>query len=145
MSKALLYRLFGIGKIPGHALRQIHTEGVVLQEEGLGGSITFRNVRAPGKRYGWRRNWFVGSVVLTREHFLAFRFSRAVVGVSSQHDKLEALNCYLDDDHTLCVAFDAATFHEGWSGDIELRFKTPLAQSFLQKIGQYSALSGAHG
>jgi hypothetical protein len=30
MSKTLLYRLFGIGKIPGDALQQIHKEGVVL-------------------------------------------------------------------------------------------------------------------
>ncbi|MDH3713868.1 MAG: hypothetical protein OET44_08495 [Gammaproteobacteria bacterium] len=139
MSKSFLYRLFGIGKIPEHALQQIRKEGVVLQDEGIGGSVTLRKFRAPGKRFSWRRNWFSGSVVLTREHFLAFKFSQPVVGVAWHDHKLKALNCFLVNENTLCVAFDASTFRDDWSGDIELRFTTPLAQSFLQKIKQYGA------
>ena len=139
MSKTLLYRLFGIGKIPAHAVQQIRREGVLLQDEGIGGSVTFRNFRAPGKRYGWRRTWFSGSVVLTREHFLAFKYSQPVVGVSWNDVKLNKLNCYVDQSDRLCVEFDASTYHQGWSGNITVRFSTPLARAFLQKIAQYAA------
>jgi len=135
----LLYRLFGIGKIPAHAVQQIRREGVLLQDEGIGGCVTFRNFRAPGKRYGWRRTWFSGSVVLTREHFLAFKYSQPIVGVSWNDVKLNKLNCYVDQGDRLCVEFDASTYHQGWSGNITVRFSTPLARAFLQKIAQYAA------
>lgn len=53
MSKTLLYRLFGLGGIPQDAVDQIEKEGVVLQDEGIRGSVTFKRFRAPGKYYGW--------------------------------------------------------------------------------------------
>ncbi len=134
MSKTFVYRLFGIGKVPRHAREQIHEEGVVLQEEGLSGTVTFKKFRAPGRRYSWRRNWFSGSIVLTREHFLAFAFSRQVIGVAWQHPKIDELHCSVERNNRLCVAFDVAAFHEGWSGNIVIRFSTPLADTVLQTI-----------
>ena len=136
MSKTFVYRLCGIGKVPEHAQEQIRREGVVLQEEGLSGTVTFRKFRAPGRRYSWRRNWFSGSIVLTREHFLAFAFSRPVIGVGWRHPKIDALQCSVERNNKLCVAFDAAAFHEGWKGNIEIRFSTPLATTLLQTIHQ---------
>lgn len=139
MSKTLLYRMFGVGKIPKDALAQIHKEGVVLEEEGIGGSVTYRKFRAPGKYYGLRRSWFSGSIVLTREHFLAFQYSKPIIGVAWNDERLRALNCFLQDEDTLCVKFDAATFCEDWSGDIEVRFSTPQAKLFLESIDQHTA------
>lgn len=136
MSKTFVYRLFGIGKVPRHTLERIRREGLVLQEEGLSGTVTFKKFRAPGRRYSWRRNWFSGSIVLTREHFLAFAFSRPVIAVAWRHPKIDALHCSVERDDKLCVAFDAAAFHEGWTGNIEIRFSTPLAGKLLQTIDQ---------
>ncbi len=136
MSKTLVYRLFGIGRVPKPSLQQIRNEGVILLDEGLSGTVTFKNFRAPGRRYSWRRNWFSGSIVLTREHFLAFAFSRPVIGVAWTHDKINELHCSAENNKILCVAFDAAAFHEGWSGDMTIRFSTPLANTLLQTIEQ---------
>ena len=134
MGKTLLYRLFGAGKIPQNALPQIRKEGIVLQDEGIGGSVTFRKFRAPGKRYSFRRNWFSGSIILTRKHFLAFQFSKPVIGVSWKD--AGRLTCSLEDADTLWVHFDASEFNDDWSGDIEVRFSTPLARSLLDVIEQ---------
>ena len=134
MRKTLLYRLFGTGSIPDDALSQVRIEGVLLSDEGIGGSLTFRNFRAPGRYSGWRRTWFSGSLVLTRKHFLAFRYAQPVIGVAWDDEKVTKLNCSLEKKNTLCVQFDASTFEEDWSGDLEVRFSTPLARSFLEKI-----------
>ena len=139
MSKSLLFRWFGLGKIPGDARAQIDREGVVFEEEGISGSVTFRRFRAPGRRYGWRRTWFMGSIVLTREHFLAFTFSRPIVGVAWHHPRLNDLHCSLAGSDTLCVQFDVAAFHEGWSGDIEVRFSTPMAPKLLREIEKHQS------
>ncbi len=139
MSKTLLYRLFKIGSIPKGALRQIQKEGVILQDEGIGGSITLRKFRAPGRYHGWRRTWFSGSIVLTQEHFLAFQYSKPVIGVGWDDDELKQLDCALEDGHTLCVGFDASTFNDDWSGSIQVSFATPLARLFLETIEQMGA------
>ena len=123
-----------MGKVPPEAVPQIQKEGIIVQDEGLRGSVTFRNFRAPGKRYSWRRNGFSGSIVLTHDHFLAFQFSKPIIGVAWHDDKVKALQCTLKNENTLCVGFDAAVFHDSWSGDIEVRFSTPLARTFLETI-----------
>ena len=68
----------------------LEQEGIVLLEEGISGSVTFRKFRAPWKRYGYRRNWFVGSVVLTEIRFAAFGFSRPVINVPLEREQIES-------------------------------------------------------
>ena len=101
MSKTLLYRLFGLGRIPQEAKHQIQKEGVILLDEGIGGSVTFKRFRAPGKYDGWRRIWFSGSVVLTRDHFLAFKYSQPIIGVAWIDKKLKELDVRLEKEYTL--------------------------------------------
>ena len=132
--KTLLHRLFGAGRVPKGVMAQIEQEGILLQDEGIGGSITFRNFRGPGRRHGWKRSWFTGSIVLTKETFLAFNFSNPVIGIPWSDEKLKELNCSLENENVLCVQYDASTFNDEWSGDIEVRFRTPLAAQILEVI-----------
>ena len=143
MGKTLLYRLFGLGGIPKDALDQIRREGVVLRDEGIGGSMTFRRFRAPGRYHGWKRSWFSGSVVLTRQHFLAFTYSKPVIGIAWNEDKLRQLDVRVEGENTLCVGFEASVFHEDASGQVEVRFSTPLARELLLQIEQRAAASPA--
>ena len=136
MNKTFLYRIFGVGGIPKDAISQIRIEGLLLSDEGIGGSITFKKFRAPGKYSGWRRNWFSGSLVLTRKHFLAFRYSSPIIGVAWDDERIKKLNCSLESNNKLHIQFDASTFNDDWSGEIEVRYSTTLARSFLQKISQ---------
>ncbi len=139
MKKTLIYRLFRIGQIPLRARQQIEREGVVMQEEGIAGSVTFKDFRAPGKSYSHRRNWFSGSLILTEKHLLAFRFSRSIIGVAWDDPRARQLEYSLEDENSLLVAFDASTFNEEWSGRVELRFSTAVAADFLHRIEQYLA------
>lgn len=138
MDKTILYRLFGLGKIPKGARDQIRREGVILQDEGIGGSVTFKGYRAPGKYYGWKRTWFSGSIVLTQEHFLAFSYWRPIIGIAWKHDKLKELELELEGENTLYVRFEASAFQENTSGKVEVRLTTPLARELLAQIMEKS-------
>ncbi|MEO1432529.1 MAG: hypothetical protein AAFV71_26350 [Cyanobacteria bacterium J06633_8] len=139
MQKTLLYRLFKIGKLPKEALILIRSEGVLLQDEGCGGSMTWINFTAPGKYYKWKRIWFSGSIILTKKQFLLFNSSQPIIRVPWNDERISKLDCFLKGDFTLDIKFDASTFYDGCSGEIEVMFSTPLARSFLEIIEKNTA------
>ena len=134
MGKTLLHRLFGAGRIPKAMAPILEQEGIVLLDEGIGGSIIFRNFRAPGKRYSYRSNWFTGSLVLTGLRFAGFQYSTPIINVPLEEKWLNELDCSVRGEKKLSVSFDSSAFHEDWSGMIECRFSTAYARLFLERL-----------
>ena len=134
MSKTLVYRFFGLGRIPKKILPTLEQEGIVLQDEGLSGSVTLRNFRSPTRRSGWRRSWISGSLAITEQRFWGFSFFRPVVSVPLDSQHFRDLDISIEKGHTLRVEFDAAAYHEGWSGTVICRFRTSKAQLFLERL-----------
>jgi hypothetical protein len=133
MATSLLYRIFGLGKVPSEARSALESEGIVLMEEGIGGSITFRNYRAPGRYSLWRKRGFAGSIVITGERFIAFAFSQRVVNVRFTDPAYQRLHVSSDDGKRLLISFQAEDFHEDRSGAIELRYRTSRARLFVEQ------------
>ena len=134
MAKSLMYRLFGVGKVPKKSLSILKDEGILYQEEGIPASIGFRNFRAPGRYHGRKRSWFSGSIVLTKLHFLAFNSSDPMIGLKWDDEKIKALTCKKDDKSRLCVSYDASTFNDDWSGEIDLRYASEQTARILSVI-----------
>lgn len=138
MGKNIFYRWFKIGQIPKRLRTELDREGVVLLDEGISGHVTYENFRAPGRWYSWKRTWFNGAVVLTQRRFVGFVYTQAMIDVPLTDPRLKALHPVLDNDQTLSIAFDPATFHPNWSGTVTCRFKTPLAPQLLTALTRYS-------
>jgi len=134
MSKTFSYRLLGIGKIYEPLASQLKEEGIVLLDEGIGGSATYTNFRAPGKASNWKRRWFTGSLVLTRARLWAQMYAQTIIDVPLTDERLGSMQFSLEGNDTLLVAHDAALFHSDWSGKIEFRFRTSQARAFLDKL-----------
>ncbi|HEX8368118.1 MAG TPA: hypothetical protein VF604_06225 [Pyrinomonadaceae bacterium] len=134
MKKTLLYRLFGFGKIPAPYRAALESEGVLLSDEGIKGTVTYRNFRSPGRYSNWKRQWYTASITLTKTRLLAFRHSSQIIDVSLADERFRRLQFSLEDETALLVAFDASLFHNEWAGTIEYRFKTSQAQTFIQKL-----------
>lgn len=134
MSKTLFYRFFGLGKVPKSDRAIIEQEGIVLLEEGISGTVRFKNFRAPGKRYSYRVNWFSGSLVITEKHFLGFTTFRIVIGVPLDDPHMKDLYLSMLKDNVISIRFDASVFHEGWQGEIECRYTTPKAPLFYERL-----------
>ena len=56
MAKTIFYRLFGLGKMPEQFKATLNSEGILLFDEGIKASVTYLDFRAPGKRFGWRKD-----------------------------------------------------------------------------------------
>jgi len=134
MTKTLLFRLFGFGKIPAPLLAQLSSEGILLLDEGIRGSVTYLGFRAPGKYCSWKRQWYTASIALTKERLLALRHSRPIINVPFTDRRIRELRCLHENGGTLLVAFDASLFHDDWSGTIEYRFRTPQAHAFVDRL-----------
>jgi hypothetical protein len=134
MSRTLLYRLFGVGKMPAQWRAMIESEGVVLFDEGIGGSVTYRDFRAPGKRFTWRKVAFSGSIALTKTRLLALHYASPAINVPLDDPRLKQLQFSVEGEDKLLVAFNANLFHSDWSGTIEYRFRTEQAREFLKNL-----------
>lgn len=132
MAKSLLYRLMGIGKIPESLMSQLNNEGVILLDEGVKGSVTYRDFRAPGRRDSWRRQWSSASIALTKTRLFGLMNSSPVINVPLADKRIKAMQYTLESGPTLCVTFDVSLFHADWSGTVEYRFRTPQAQQFFE-------------
>lgn len=131
MKKSIFYRLFGLGKFPKAMVPILEREGIVLEDQGLSGSVTFRKFRAPGRIYRYRKSGLVGSLVITNLRFAAFTFSKPLVNLPLEKDRLDLLELSVPKRNKFLVKFNAGDFHESWKGTIECRFTTELADMFL--------------
>jgi hypothetical protein len=127
MIKTLLHRLFGVGRIPGRFRTALETEGVVVVDEGIAGSVTYRHFRVPGRRFRFRRTWFTGSVIVTQKRIAAFAWGRRVVNVPFDDLRIREVGVLAGED-TLLITFEAGLFHEEMSGQVELRYRTGEAR-----------------
>jgi hypothetical protein len=105
-----------------------------LFDEGISGSVTYRDFRAPGKRFGWRKVAFTGAIALTKSRLLGLHYSNPAINVPLADERFKKLNVAIEGDDCLLISFDPSLFHNDWSGTIEYRFRTDKASSFLTSI-----------
>ena len=130
-------RLFmGSGQFPEAMRTQLGAEGVVVMEENLPGSITWRHYRAPGRRYGYRRLGTRGSVALTSERLVVWGAGHPQIDVPLRHPLIRAIEASVDQPGRLLLAFDAHAFHDDTSGQIEVRLKTERADHLVELVNQ---------
>ena len=134
MRRSLLWILFRLGTVPWRIRPLLEDEGIVLLDEGIPGSITYRNFRAPGRRHSLKRVVFAGSLVLTGQRFVAHAFSRPVLNVSPDDPRLNQVQIEAPDPETFTLTYDVALFRPRWSGTVTLRYRTPLAPSFVERL-----------
>ena len=139
MNKTLLHQLFGLGKMPKKYAPTLQGEGIILIDEGIGGSITLKQFKAPGRRHSWKKSWFTGCLVLTEQTFAAFAWVRPLVFIPRADKRFAELRCSVEEGVTLRVTYDASLFNEKWSGIVECRFRTAKAQSFREQLVRESA------
>lgn len=134
MGKTWLYQLFKIGGIPAGLRAKLEQEGILLLDEGIGGTITYQDFRAPGRAYTWKKSGFSGAVAATNVRFVAFAFGRQVINVPWSDPRRKQLRVTCDAPDRLLVAFDPAVFHDGWSGAVEVRLATASAQQLHARL-----------
>ena len=134
MKKALFFRWFGVGKFPAVYATDLATEGIVLSDEGLKGSVTYRNFHRPGSYSGYRKVGNIASVIVTNVRIAAYSGENPLINVPFTDERLKQIVFSVEPSGALLAAFDASLFHDDWTGQIEYRFQTPLAEAIVHQI-----------
>jgi hypothetical protein len=137
--KTVLYRLLGVGRIREPLLSELKAEDLLLLDEGIPGSITYLNFRAPGRFANWKRQWFTAAIALTKARLLLQRCAGPFLSIPGE---------LMPDLHfsnargVLLIAFEAASFSDKASGRLECRFRTSQAQLFVDALQERVAAYG---
>ena len=129
-------------RLPEAQMAEFRTEGLLVIDEWIKGKLTYRNFRAPGKRFLYKTVWFKSFVVVTKTRVWATAFGKQAINVPFSDERIRAMQFSVDDQSSLLVAFDASLFQPTWSGQLEYRFSTPRPQEFVDAISREVA---AHG
>ena len=122
-----------IGKLSEVLISELESEGIVLMDEKIRGTITYRDFHAPGKRFLYKKSAFTSALVVTKARLLATSYANKAINVPFADERIHSMK-FTVEDGKLCIFFDASLFQENWSGHLEFRFNTPNAQRFLDEI-----------
>ena len=142
MSKTLLFRLFGVGKIPEKIRPHLEAEEIVVADEGIGGWYRTRDLKAPGKRFIRRREGFSGCLVITKKRLVCYTYRKRQISISVDDPKLAALFVDLPAPETLSLTFESSDFQDDWHGVIELQFKSDKARQFFDVLSDHGVHQG---
>jgi hypothetical protein len=136
MGKTLLYKLFGIGKIPGKIRPVIEAEKIVVADEGIGGWFITKRVKGPGKRYRNRAEGFSGCLVITKKRILCYTYWKRQINISVDDPKISQFSVRLPKAETLSIEFESSVFNKQWAGVVEFRFSTQKAKLFHDTLAE---------
>lgn len=132
--KSLLHNIFGLGKIPRKILPTIKEEGILLSEEGISGSVTLSNFRAPGRRHSKKCSWIMGSIALTNKRLWVFQFSNPFISVEWNEPLINKIDCSTNDKGDLIFSFDISVFDDRSSGEVYCKLKSSKSFEILDEI-----------
>ena len=126
--------LLGNGQLRPQLRAALESEGLVILEEGLSGSVRYRHFKAPGRRFhGKVTMQRIGAAISERRLAVYCRSGRAkLIDTPFSDPRWSAVEVSLHDGETVSIRidFDRAEVPKV-SGEMEIRFGTPNAATFV--------------
>jgi len=126
--------LTGSGELPAPLRAELDAEGLLLLEETLPGSITFRHYRAPGRRDSLRKVAISGAIAVTAGRLVVCVRASKHIDVSRSGPLWSAIEVAVDKPGRVCFAYDAAAFSTERSGRVEVRLCTEQAARVVELL-----------
>lgn len=131
--------LLGDGTLSPEMLAALESEGLVLVEQGLSGSVSYSHFKAPGRRFNGKITPERIGLGLSEQRLVAYCRSGKVKLIDTQFDnpRLDAVTVELQGDEKVAFKIDYDLMGEpGVSGVITVRVKTDRA---AEVVGQLQA------
>ncbi|HMS39912.1 MAG TPA: hypothetical protein PKE69_06790 [Pyrinomonadaceae bacterium] len=126
--KSWFYKIFGAGKIRKSLLNEVKSEEIIVADEGIKSTLTYKNFRAPGRYSNWKRRWFAGAIILTKKRLILQQFSQPVINLELSDERFKQIKISLETEDTLLFEFEPHLFLEDSTGQIEWRCRTEKAK-----------------
>lgn len=122
-----LRAFLGSGRLPDQLRDQLTANDLVLLEEGLVGSVTYRNYRAPGRYANWKKTAAAGAVGLAGNRLVVWAGGFKHIDVPLDHPVRAAIQVSAGEPDRICFTYDAGATNPNRSGTVEVRLRTPQA------------------
>lgn len=123
----------------------IESEGVVLCDEGIGGSLFLKNYRRPGRRCKYRVEGFAGFLAITNKRIISYSFWRCQINIPVDDPKRKMLYVQLLNPERLQLSFESSNFMPKHQGVVRLRYNTSQAQQFHHQLRKLGVSEGEPG
>jgi hypothetical protein len=129
--------LFGAGRLKDDLRASLDAEGVVLLEEGLPGTVTYINYRAPMQYSSWRKVAITGAVAITGQRFVvAASRGGNHIDVPLTDQRRDAVKVSADGPDKVLFSVDPSAFDPRKSGTVEVRLRTPRAPEVVALLNR---------
>jgi hypothetical protein len=125
--------LLGSATMPANLRSSLEAEGITFLAEGLTGSITYRNYKAPGKRYGVAKQGTAGAIGISGQRLVVWVSRGGYVDIPLAMVG-SAVQASSDQPDRVSFKYDAGRFRPETSGQVEIRLKTPQAAQIMNLI-----------
>jgi len=129
--------LLGNGTLKPELRARLESEGLVVLEEGLPGSVRYRKFKAPGRRsHGKVTPERIGLAISEQRLAIYCRSGRAkLIDTAFSEPRLSALEVSLLNGDTVSIRIDYGRVDvPNVSGEIEIRVKTPKAANVVEQL-----------
>ncbi len=129
--------LLGNGQLKPELRAALRSEGLVILEEGLSGSIRYRNFKAPGRRFHGKVTLQRIGLGISRERLAVYCRSGRVKLIDTHFSdpRLTALDASIQDDDTVLMRIDYDRVPvPNVSGEITITAKTPNASNIVEHL-----------
>ena len=139
MSKSILYRWFGLRKIPSETRTRLMNEGIVFDEEGTSCALSYRKFRGPRNYSG--RGWesgAVGTLVITHRTFYV-QFPYMILCDRPIEEAVGHLDLELRGPAKLVMKFRVEELFDRATGQLTCYWRTESATSIFAHIRSLQA------
>jgi hypothetical protein len=129
--------LFGTGTLKPELRAALESEGLVLIEEGLKGSVRYKRFKAPGKRFHGKVTGERIGLAVSEERFVVYsRSGRAkLIDTPFSNPRVSAFEVSLRGDDTVAMRIDYDRLDEPKiSGEITILARTPNAANIVEQL-----------
>jgi hypothetical protein len=127
--------LLGPGLLSDQLRSELQAEGIVLLDEGLGGSITYRNYRAPREYAKWRKTATAGAIAVTPRRLVVWAGRGKHIDVPLVNGRPSRIAVRVEPPDRVVFGYDASAFSDNRSGTVEVRLRTAQAARVAQLLG----------
>jgi hypothetical protein len=131
--------LVGSGQLPADLRAAVAAEERLVLEEGLAGSVTYRNFRAPGQFAAWRKNAVSGAIAVTDQRLVVWAGRFKHIDVPHDHQVRAGIEVTAERPDRIRFGYDAGATNTSLSGHVEVRLRTRQAVDIAGLLDRLAA------
>jgi hypothetical protein len=127
--------LLGAGRLPDPLRAGLDADGIVLLDEGLAGSVTYRHYRAPGRRSSYRKEAVSGAIAVSNRRLVVWAGRTKHIDLPRVGGFLATIDISVEQPDRVRFGYDAGRYNPDRSGTVEVRLRTARAAQVVELLG----------